>query len=129
MIEEEEEVASEATTTIEETITGTTATVKNLILEDGDNNKFLSMASLATRVQPVAVDINLSTLATEVCVEVLVAKGKISNVLKLPTLLLQILSKETQDRIKVVSKKEMANNNKLTNKSIYHLQVRCLLVT
>ena len=122
-------MASEATTTIEETITGTTATVKNLILEDGDNNKFLSMASPVKRVHKVEVDINLNTLATEVCVEVLVAKGKISNVLKLPTLLLQILSKETQDRIKVVSKKEMANNNKLTNKSIYHLQVRCLLVT
>lgn len=128
MIEEEEEVASEATTTIEETITGTTATVKNLML-DGDNNKFLSMASPVKRVHKVEVDINLNTLATEVCVEVLVAKGKISNVLKLPTLLLQILSKETQDRIKVVSKKEMANNNKLTNQSIYHLQVRCLLVT
>ena len=125
---EEEEVVLVATKTIEEIITGMTtiATVKNLILEDGDNNKFLSMASLATRVQPVAVDINLSTLATEVCVEVLAAKGIILNVLKLPILLLQILFKQTEDRIKVVSIKEVANHNRHTRLRKKHYAFQCL---
>ena len=125
---EEEEVVLVATKTIEEIITGMTtiATVKNLILEDGDNNKFLSMASLATRVQPVAVDINLSTLATEVCVEVLAAKGIILNVLKLPILLLQILFKQTEDRIKVVSIKEVANHNRHTRLRKKDYAFQCL---
>ena len=125
MIEEEEEVASEATTTIEETITGTTATVKNLML-DGDNNKFLSMASPVKRVHKVEVDINLNTLATEVCVEVLAAKGIILNVLKLPILLLQILFKQTEDRIKVVSIKEVANHNRHTRLRKKHYAFQCL---